>query len=93
MSYKIVEETRFKEKIEKLEKGLPRISQFRKGLHATLARDPFIWGTPVPKEPNWKYGFYFVGTSDSIGRFPSFDIAYRVTDDTVYLLDIGAIKF
>jgi hypothetical protein len=58
-----------------------------------LARDPFSWGTPVSKEPNWKYGFYFVGSSDAIGKFPSFDVAYRVTDDTVYLLDIGAIKF
>jgi hypothetical protein len=93
VSYKIVETARFKEKIEKLEKGWARIPQFRNGLHTTLARDPFSWGTPVPKEPNWKYGFYFVGKSDAIGRFPSFDIAYRVTDDTVYLLDIGAIKF
>lgn len=93
MSYKIAEAARFKEKIERLEKGSPRISQFRKGLHATLARDPFSWGTPVTKEPNWKYGFYFVGSSDAIGKFPSFDVAYRVTDDTVYLLDIGAIKF
>ena len=93
MSYKIVEEKRFIERIGKLEKMLPRISEFRKGLHNTLARNPFNWGTPVPKESNWKYGFYFVGSSDAIGKFPTFDVAYRVTDDTVHLLDIGAIKF
>ena len=91
--FRIVETPRFKEKIEKLEKMLPRISDFKAGLHTTLQHNPFAWGTPVARNPNWKYGIYFVGKSDTIGKFPSFDVAYRVTDDCVYLLDIGAIKF
>lgn len=93
MSFKIIEEPRFTERINKLEKILPRISEFKKGLYVTLERNPFIWGTPVPREPQWKYGIYFVGKSDTIGKFPSFDVVYRVTDDTVYLIDMGAIKF
>ena len=51
MSFKIVEDPRFTKKIENLEKFLPRISEFKKGLYATLQNDPFIWGTPVPKRP------------------------------------------
>lgn len=93
MPFKVVEQPRFKKKINDLEKLLPRIFQFKKGLYTTLERNPFVWGTPVPKQPNWKYGVYFVGRSDSIGKFPAFDVAYRVTDDTVYLLDIGAISY
>lgn len=93
MRFKIVEMPRFTRKISELEKLMPRIVEFKKGLYLTLERNPFQWGTPLPKEPNWKYGFYFVGKSDAIGKFPAFDVAYRVTDDTVYLLDMSSIKF
>lgn len=91
--FKIIESERFNEKIKRLENELPRILEFRKGLHFILERNPFNWGTPIPKEPNWKYGLYFVGKSDSVGRFPSFEVAYRITDDTVFILDMGVIKF
>lgn len=93
MAYKIVEEPKFTRQIAKLEKLLPRISQFREGLHFTLERNPFSWGIPVPRQSQWIYGAYFIGRSDSIGKFPSFDVVYRITDDTVYLLHITAIKF
>jgi len=91
--FRIIEEVKFTEKIEKLEKMLPRTAEFKRGLYITLQHIPFGWGTPVAKKPNWKYGIYFVGKSDTIGKYPAFNILYRVTDDCVYLIDMSAIKF
>lgn len=56
MAYKIIEEPKFKRQIAKLENLLPRISQFRDGLHFTLGHNPFGWGIPVPRQPQWIYG-------------------------------------
>lgn len=93
MPYQVVETVKFRAKIENLEKNfLPRIADFRKGLHITLSNDPFTWGKPIPKKPGQKYGFYFVGSSDKIGKFPSFDVVYRVDDDTVYLIDMRGLR-
>ena len=91
MLYKIVEEPEFSAKIKKLKKIFPRTDEFLKGLYNILSHVPFVWGTPIPKEPGQKYGAYFVGESLEVGKFPPFKILYRVDDDCVYLISISGI--
>jgi hypothetical protein len=93
LKYRVIESPKFEKRINKLEKHLPRIADFRKGLHITLENDPLHWGIPIPPKKHRKYGAYFIGKSTQIGNFPSFTVTYLVDDDNVYLLDIGAIQF
>ena len=51
MLYKIVEEPEFSAKIKKLKKIFLRTDDFLKGLYNILSHVPFVWGTPIPKEP------------------------------------------
>jgi hypothetical protein len=91
MAYRVVEEKKFAAQIAQLEKVFPRIKDFKKELYNILQRNPFLWGRPIPKEPHWKYGVYFEGKSDQVGKFPPFRVLYRVDDDCVHLISIGII--